>query len=356
MQPAPRRLAIPSSRLRRRLAPLAIAAVLLAGLLALAPAAGAGMVADVRDRGELRCGITSMGQGLGTAGASGEWQGFFPDLCRGLAAAVLGDGRAVHFFDISTGPIYDAIRSGDVDLNVSNTTGVEHNDVGQGIRFVAPVLYDGQGFLRRRSAPPPTPQHPSRVCISGASPGQVIALRRHIEASHLPWTVAEFGTSNGRSQAFLLGQCELMSTDRLILKVFQQKQPDGGAEFELLPDLIGREPVGPFVRNDDPQWFELVRWALNSLVLAELKGITQATVGRQEASTDPEVRRLLGLDPGAGAGLDLDDRWAFRMIRETGSYGELFERTLGRDSPLKLERGLNRLWTDGGVLYPLPFR
>jgi len=331
---------------------------LLAALVAVAGTAEAGTLATIRERGGLRCGIgEGTTPGLNERLMTGEFRGFFPDLCRGLTRAVFNDALPAELVTVPIRLAIEALAHGEIDIMVASLTGTLGRDGGSTARFVETVIYDGQGFLSRRpaGAPRPPPDAPLKVCVSAgvSTPGN---LADYIKATNKPWTAMAFNTTGGRNEAFETGRCELLSSDKTTLYGLTQLMASPDQTLEILPETISREPLGPWLRNDDPQWFAIVRWAINALVLAEAKGITKATVDRPADTLDAEARRLLGLDPGIGQPLGLDDRWAYRLLRETGNYAELWDRNLGAGSPIKAERGLNQLWSNGGLLYPLPFR
>jgi general L-amino acid transport system substrate-binding protein len=328
-------------------------------VLAGSGAAGGSTLSTIRERGELRCGIgEGTTPGLNERSATtGEFQGFFPDVCRGLSRGLFDDALPAKLVPVPIRLAIEGLASGEIDVMVASLTGTLGRDGGTAARFVGTLIYDGQGFLARRpiGAPPPPADAPLKVCVSAgvSTPGN---LADYIKATGKTWTALSFNTTGGRNEAFETGRCELLTSDRTTLYGLRKLMATPDHVLEVLPEVISREPLGPWVRNDDPQWFAILRWTIDALILAEAKGVTRANIDQQAGSTDAEARRLLGLDPGIGAPLGLDDRWAYRLLRETGNYGELWERNMGAASPIKAERGLNRLWSEGGLLYPLPFR
>jgi general L-amino acid transport system substrate-binding protein len=317
----------------------------------------AGTLDQVKERGELRCGIAELGPGLARPDETGRWTGFFPDLCRAVAAAVLGDSEAVAFLPSTMKMRIDALRQGELDVLMSPTTWTLGRETGLGITFAAVALYDGQGFLVTTGRP--ADGTPTRACVVEQTTSER-NLADYTKARNLTWSVATFKTRQGRDEAMLQDRCDMLSGDRLDLVATQRMLKEHGKDTRLLTEVISREPVGPTVRSSDPQWASVIRWVLFALILAEEKDITAAraagTAPGPPGIVDDEAARLLGRDPEVGLGLGLGPNWAARTIAAVGNYGEIFERNLGTGSPLHLERGLNALWTRGGLLYSPPFR
>lgn len=343
-----------------RLRALARAAVLGGALLA---AAGAGVAvrADtletVRERGVLLCGVGEE-SGFAKRGADGRVTGLRADMCRAIAAAAIGDGEAVTFVPLFSGARFDALRDGEIDVLVGGATWTLGREATLGIHFTGSTFYDGQGFIAHRATGfrRLADVTEARVCVV-AETTSIENLKAWMRASGKTLTPVELVTSDGSWNTFLGHGCEIMTNDIAgMVMALRDRAPDPDA-FVVFPDLISREPLSPAVRNDDPRWETLVRFTFNALVLAEAKGVTQAMAADPAATADdPELRRLLGLEPGIGAPLGLDDGWARRAIAAGGHYGEIFDRNLGAQSRYRMERGLNALWTDGGLLYPLPIR
>lgn len=348
-------LAEPVFRTARRLA----TGLVCAAIILLLPLSGgrAGTLDTVRERGMLNCGVGDLGRYLAGTDGQGRWVGFFPDLCRAVAAAVLKDPEAVNFMPASLRVRLDGLKSGEMDVLMTPTTWTLDREADQGLSFPVVVLYDGQGFLAesadvggamKRNAP-------LRICaVEGTTSER--NLTDDIRAKGRPWTIVPFKTRQGRNEAMLQNRCDVLTGDRLDLVEVRELLRAHGRALVLLPDTVSREPVGPTVRQGDPQWVSVVRWVIQALMLGEEKGITAAIAADPSRVTgDDETMRLLGRPAEPGVSLGLEPGWAVRALAAVGNYGELFDRYFGAGG-LKLERGANALWRDGGLLYPLPFR
>lgn len=347
-------------RWMKRCAVLAVGGLL--ALSAVPAGAAAGTLQTVRERGTLNCGVADLGPGMAAIDANGRWSGFFVDLCRAVAAAVLKDAEAVAFIPATMRVRLDALLEGAVDVLMTPTTWTLGREIDLGLRFPAVALYDGQGFLIDASVKAARARDvaSARVCVVESTTSQS-NLADHVRTQGLGWTPVLLKTRQGRNEAFLQNRCEMMTGDRLELADTQGELKRHGRDVVLLPDVISREPVGPTVRQGDSQWESIIRWIVHALVLAEEKGITAASVDRGSGDPvkdgiDQEAARMLGGEPGLGKGLGLDAGWARRAIRTAGNYGELFDRHLGPRTPMAMDRGLNALWTKGGLLYSPAFR
>lgn len=321
----------------------------------LAPLDG-GTVDAVRRRGVLRCGIGAISE-YAWRDDTGRMMGFRADLCRAIAAAVLDAPDAVEFVPLIASKRFETLQKGAVDLLIAGVTWTLTREGDLGLVFTTPVLYDGQGFIARRSlgiTRMAEIAEPVKVCVI-ADTTTARNLTAFIAESGLPLIPVPRNTQDGVWSAFLSRTCDLITGDRLSLQLGAAVRTPSATDVVVLDDTISREPLTPTVRRGDPRWEAIVRFTVQALLLAELKGVTQAMAAADApAAQDPEVRRLLGLDRGVGQPLGLDDAWARRAIATAGHYGELYERTLGSGSRYNLPRGLNALWTDGGLHYPLP--
>ncbi|WP_029006803.1 amino acid ABC transporter substrate-binding protein [Azospirillum halopraeferens] len=334
----------------------------LRGLLALALAIGPAFTAaardtleQVRDRGVLRCGISTSGVGLASVTADGRWQGYFVDMCRAVAAATAGGADNIEILEVSAQNRFDAVRSGAVDVTMDGTTWTLQRDATFGVDFPMVYLYDGQGFMAHRSlgASRLSEVDEASVCVIEGTT-TVHNLEKWIDRTGARMTVKRLRSTEGALSAFFNHHCDLLTNDRIGLFAQRLLNAPRVSDYVVFPDVISKEPVGPMVRDGDPRWFELVRWVFFVTLIADEKGITSENHPTFGDSTDPEVRKLLGLSPGIGAGLGLDDGWALRVIGEVGSFGEIYDRTLGEGSRLRIDRGLNDLWHRGGLFYPPP--
>ncbi len=329
-----------------------IIACLAAGLLSFAAPAVAGPTLDaVRQNGSVRCGVPTGVAGMARPDSRGRWVGLHADICRAIAAAALGDAEKVRFVPLTAQSRFTAVQSGEVDVLVYLTALTLSRDATLGLSIVAPpYFYTGQGFLVRRSlnVSRATELDGATVC---ATQGSVIErnLNDFAQRSNIRLTTIAFDTQPSVLAAFFAGRCDAISNDMISLSANRLAAPDPEAVM-LLPDLIAKEPHGAMVRNGDVEWGLLVRWTISALIQAEEFGLTRENVEATRArATDPQVRRFLGLSENVGAGIGLRDDWAFQVVRQVGDYGSLYERHAGAQG-LRLDRGLNRLWTQGGMM------
>ena len=335
-----------------------VAGCLLSWLLCI-PLAWAGSTLDaVQKRGFLQCGVAEVGVGLSYVNEAGDWAGFFPDYCRAVAAATLGSAEAVDFVLTEVGNRFEFLRSNTIDLLSSNSTWTLRRDSGLGIDWAGVLYYDGQGFVAHKSLGVGSLGEvgAAMVCVTAAGTTTEKNLSEYIRLKNTKMKAMTFQSIEGRDGAFLRRRCDMLTTDRLVIVGMLSSRAPNPDDYVLFPEVISKEPLGPVVRDDDPQWFDIVKWVIYATVAAEEKGVTSANVATMRGSEDPEVRRLLGVDPGLGETLGLDETWAARVIEQVGNYGEIFERNLGKNTPLGLERGLNALWTEGGLMYAPPLR
>lgn len=327
------------------------AATLCAGL------ASATTLEDVKARGELLCGSNTGLTGFGAPDANGEWHGFDVDLCKAVAAAVLGDASKVKFVPTTGETRFTALASGEVDLLVRNSTWTFTRDVDLKLDFVAVNYYDGQGFMVKKDLGVASAKEldGATVCIQTGTTTELnlADFFKSNNISYQPVTVADDAEAQ---RQFLAGACDAYTTDASGLAASRATLPDP-QNYIILPEIISKEPLGPVVRHGDDQWGDIVRWTYYSLLVAEEKGITKANIDEMAStSTDPEVRRLLGAEGEMGAMFGLDAEWAKRAIAANGNYGEIFEANIGTATPIGLARGLNALWSQGGLQYAPPFR
>lgn len=313
----------------------------------------------VRARGRLNCGVNPDLPGFAQKNERGDWRGFDVDFCRALAAAVLGDARSVSFTALDARNRFAALQSGAVDVVARNTAWTYARDAALGVEFAGVSYYDAQGFLVLRSLDVASGPELAgkRICVAAGTTTQ-LTLADYFRARGLTYTPVPGEDENDAREAYQRKDCDALTGDLSVLASarLMLARPNDSV---LLPDIISKEPLGPLVREGDDGWLGIVRWTLNSLVLAEELDITQASAQTaRDQSADAEVRRLLGSEGGYGRLLGLREDWAYRAISQVGNYGEVFERNLGADSPLKLERGRNALSTaeTPGLLYSPPMR
>jgi general L-amino acid transport system substrate-binding protein len=334
------------------------AACAVAALVAMSGAATAQqkVLEAVKQKGQLSCGVHTGLPGFGAADDKGVWKGLDVDYCRAVAAAVLGDGSKVKFVPTTPKERFTALNSGEIDVLIRSTTWTLQRDSAQGLTFTGVSYYDGQGFMVKKSAGVKTAKELSgaSICVqTGTTTEQNLA--DFFRYNNLQYKPVVFEKVDEAVSAYQAGRCDSYTTDASGLysvKLLMQNAD----EHIVLPDIISKEPLGPSVRQGDSQWFTVVRWVHFALLGAEEAGVTQANVDQMLTSANPEIKRLLGKEGDFGKGLGLDNEWAYRIIKQLGNYGEIFERNVGAGSRLKIDRGLNRMWTNGGLQYAPPVR
>lgn len=336
----------------RGILPLGFLCVCLAPLTSLAGET----LAAVKERGFVQCGVNTGLPGFSNADDKGQWTGLDADLCRAIAAAVLGDAQKVQFTPLTAKERLTALQSGEIDVLSRNTTWTLTRDTSLGINFTGVTYYDGQGFMVAKSLGIKSAKEldGAAVCILAGTTTE-LNLADYFRTHQMEYQPVVFDTADQTARGFEAGRCDVLTSDQSQLYGLRLKlsQPD---KAEILPEVISKEPLGPAVRQGDDDWFNVVRWTLFAMVNAEELGVTAANVDQMKASSNPEIRRLLGLEGIKGRGLGLNDDWAYQIIKQLGNYGEVFERTVGSGSPLGIPRGLNALWRDGGLHYAPPIR
>lgn len=312
---------------------------------------------DVKARGELICGSNTGLTGFGAPDANGEYQGFDAALCKALAAAIFGDASKVKFVPTTGETRFTALASGEVDLLVRNSTWTFSRDNDLKFDFVAVNYYDGQGFMVKKDLGVSSAKEldGATVCIQTGTTTE-LNLADFFKANNITYTPVTVADDSEAQRQYVAGACDAYTTDASGLAASRATLADAENHI-ILPEIISKEPLGPVVRHGDNQWGDIVRWVYFSLVIAEEKGITKANIEEvASTSTDPEVRRLLGLEGEMGAMMGLDNNWAKNAIAANGNYGEIFEANIGTATPIGLARGLNALWTQGGLQYAPPVR
>jgi general L-amino acid transport system substrate-binding protein len=324
---------------------------------ALVASAGAAQTLNtVKTRGILNCGSNTGMAGYGIADRQGNWTGFDVDFCRALAAAIFDDPTKVKFIPTTGQNRFTALQSGDVDVLNRNTTWTLARDTSLGLNFTGATYYDGQGFIVRKALKVASALelNDAAVCVSQGSTTE-LNLADYFRANKMKVKTATFATIDEAVKAYEAGRCDAFTTDQsgLYAQRLQFAHPE---EHMVLPEIISKEPLGPSVRHGDDQWFDIVKWTLFAMLNAEELGITQANADDMVKSTNPEIKRFVGTEGNYGEQLGLSKDWAVKIIKQVGNYGEAFERNVGQGSPLKIDRGLNRLWTKGGLQYAPPIR
>ena len=332
-----------------------LGALAVAGLAA--GSASAATLDDVKASGELKCGVTTGLVGFAAPDANGVWEGFDVAVCRAVAAAVLGDPMAVKFVPTTGKTRFTALASGEVDLLARNTTWTFSRDTDLGFEFVGVNYYDGQGFMVPKELGVSSAKEldGATVCIQTGTTTE-LNLADFFRANNMSYEPVPIETNAEAQQKYLANACDVYTTDASGLAATRATFEDPKAHV-ILPEIISKEPLGPLVRHGDNQWGDIARWTLNALITAEELGVTKANAEEwSTASTNPEIKRLLGTEGDLGAMIGLDAAWAKNAIVAVGNYGEIFDANIGPDTAIALERGLNALWTKGGLIYSPPFR
>ena len=334
---------------------IALAATL---MLSLSGAAGAATLDNVRQKGTVSCGVNVGLGGFSMPDSTGVWKGLDVDVCRAVAAAVFGDASKVRYVPTTGTSRFTALQAGEIDILSRNTTFTFIRDVTIGLRMVMVNFYDGQGFLMRKTVKAENlPQLAgATICMLQGSTHEM-NLADWQKQHNIQFQIVLLDTTDVLIKALLSGRCDVASSDSSNLASIRGAGVPNPEEFVILPDRISKEPLGPMVRRGDDQWFEIVRWSMMAMVEAEEAGVTSANVTEMLASSaNPTVQRLLGKSGDFGKLMGLDPAWALQIVKQVGNYGESYERNVGKASGLKLDRGPNALWTQGGMMYAIPFR
>lgn len=325
-------------------------------LVGFALPAGAGTLDSVKQRGTLQCGVSEGVIGFSEKDAQGNWRGFDVDFCRAVAAAVLGDAGKVTFTPLSASQRFDALKGGKVDLLARNSTWTLGREAELGLAFAGITYHDGQGFLAKRSLKVDTALSldKAKICVEAGTTTQ-LNLADFFKANSMTYEEKVYPSAAEAFAAFEGGQCDALTRDQSALHGDRLRLAKP-AEAIVLPDVVSKEPLGPVVRSDDFPWFTLVKWVNFALVNAEELGISSANLDEALKSQKPDARRFTGAEGGFGKALGLDADWAVRAVKAGGNYAEIYERNLGTGSKLGIPRGLNQLWSMGGVVYAPPLR
>jgi general L-amino acid transport system substrate-binding protein len=318
-------------------------------------AASAQTLKAVKDRGSLLCGVGQGVAGFSLPDDKGNWTGFDVDFCRAIAAAVLNDPTKVKFIPLSSKDRFEPLKTGGIDVLSRNTTWTLSRDVAYG-NFAGITYYDGQGFMVRKAL-----KVNSALELNGASvctqtgTTTELNLADFFRANNMKYEVIAFATSDETIKAYEAGRCDVFTTD--ISQLYAEKLKLANVnDHVILPEVVSKEPLGPLVRHGDDQWFDVVKWTHFAMLNAEELGISSKNVDEGLKSNQPEIRRLLGVEGNFGEQLGLTKDWAVRIVKQVGNYGEVFERNVGTGSKLGISRGINRLWTKGGIQYAPPVR
>src|ERR1700704_4271950 len=331
-----------------------------AGLAALFISTGAMAGKDldtVKARGALICGI-----GQGTAGfmlqdSQGKWIGLDVDVCRAVAAAIFGDSEKVKYVPLSSQQRFTALESGEVDILSNNTTITLTRDTALGIDFTGINYYDGQGFMvnKKLGVKSAKELNGATVCVQPGTTTE-LNLADYFRANKMTFKPVVIEKVEEVRAAFFSGRCDVYTTDASGLYSTRAANAPNPDDYMVLPEIISKEPLAPAVRHGDNQFADIVRWSQYAMLEAEEYGISSKTVDEMLKSENPSIKRILGVTPGMGKALGVDEAWVVNIIKQVGNYGESFERNVGMGSPLKIDRGLNKLWPQGGIQYAPPIR
>ena len=319
-------------------------------------AAAATTLESVKQKGVLTCGSNPSLPGFGAPDDKGNWTGLDVELCRAIAAAVLGDSTKVKFVPLSAKDRFTALQSGEIDVLARNGTWTLSRDTVLGLNWTGANYYDGQAFMVRKklNVASALELNGASICVQQGTTTE-LNLADYFRANNLKYEGVVFATADETIKAYDSGRCDSFTDDSSGLYSVRTKlvNPD---EHIVLPEVISKEPLSPAVRHGDDQWFDIVKWVHFAMLDAEEAGVTSKNVDEMLKSPNPEIKRLLGTEGKFGEGLGLSNDWAYKIIKQVGNYGESFDRNLGENSKLKIKRGLNQLWTKGGLQYGVPVR
>ncbi len=326
-------------------------------LLTVADTVQAGATLDaVKKKGFIQCGVGDGLPGFSSVDDKGNFKGIDVDYCRALAAAVFGDATKVKFTPLTAKERFTALQSGEIDVLSRNTTWTLNRDTAQGFHFAGVIYYDGQGFLVNKKLGVKSAKEldGATVCILAGTTTE-LNLSDYFRSHNMKYTPITYDKSDESAKALEAGRCDVLTSDQsqLYAQRIKLSKPD---DFVVLADVISKEPLGPLVRHGDDEWYEIAKWTLFALLNAEEMGINAKNVDEQKKSSNPDIKRLLGVEGDKGKDLGLSNEWAYNIVKQVGNYGEIFDRNVGQGSPLKIERGYNALWNQGGIQYAPPVR
>ncbi len=331
--------------------------LLAAGMLALGVgAAGAGTLDDVKARGALNCGVSQGLPGFSNPDDKGNWTGLDVDFCRAIAAAIFNDANKVKFSPLSAKDRFTALQSGAIDVLSRNTTWTMSRDTTLGFNFAGVMYYDGQGFMVRKSLnlKSVTELNGASICVQTGTTNE-LNVGDYFRTNNLKYELIAFATIDETIKAYDSGRCDAFTSDQSQLYAVRLKLTNA-SDHVVLPEVISKEPLGPLVRHGDDSWFDLVKWTYYALLDAEELGVSSKNIDQMANTPNPEIKRLLGGDSKFGEAIGISNDWVARMVKLVGNYGEIFDRNLGPSTPLAIDRGLNKLWSKGGIQYGMPVR
>ena len=310
----------------------------------------------VKERNTLLCGVTSGVPGFSVPDDKGNWKGLDVDVCRAVAAAVLGDNTKVKYIPLTAKERFTALASGEIDVLSRVTTWTLSRDSQLGINFAGVNYYDGQGFMVKKDLGLKSVKEldGATICVQSGTTTE-LNMADYFRSHGLEHTPVVFDTNEQAAASFDSGRCDAFTTDLSQAYGLRTRMKDPSSVVAL-PEVISKEPLGPVVRQGDDQWFNIVKWSLNAMLNAEELGVSSANVDQMKSSTNPNVQRLLGGSEGLAKGLGISEDWGYQIVKQVGNYGEAFDRNVGKDSPLNIDRGINKLWNQGGLQYAPPIR
>lgn len=310
----------------------------------------------IKKRGNLICGVSTGLPGFSSPDSKGNWKGLDVDFCKAVSVALFGNKFRVKYVSLNAQQRFTALQSGEIDLLSRNTTNTLSRDTSTGLNFTYPIFFDGQAFMVKKASGVKSAKELSgaSVCTQLGTTTE-LNMADYFRANKMKLRPVVFESNDEGVQAFVKGRCDVLTNDAsgLAAERSKFKKPE---DYIILPEIISKEPLAPAVRHGDDEWYDVVKWTIFALINAEELGITSKNLDTFKRSKDPKIKRFLGKTPGVGKSIGLDEKWAYNVISKVGNYGEIFERNVGSETPLKLERGLNNLWTKGGLLYSPPFK
>jgi general L-amino acid transport system substrate-binding protein len=343
--------------MKRRLLAAAIGA---AALLASGSALAGKDLDAIKARGALICGVPTGIAGFASADSQGKWVGLDVDVCRAVSAAIFGESEKVKYVPLTSQQRFTALQSGEVDLLSNNTTVTLQRDTALGLDFTAITYYDGQGFLvpKKLGVKSAKELNGATICVAPGTTTE-LNLADYFRANKMTFKPVVIEKVDEIRAAFYAGRCDVYTTDVSSLAATRAANvppPAKPEDFVILPEIISKEPLGPMVRHGDNQFTDIIRWTQYAMLEAEEYGITSKNVDEMQKSENPTIKRILGVTPGMGKALGVDEKWVYNIIKQVGNYGESYDRHVGPNSLLKIDRGVNKLWTQGGLQYAPPIR
>ncbi|KGE77902.1 amino acid ABC transporter substrate-binding protein [Halomonas salina] len=319
--------------------------------------ASAATLDEVKERGNLRCGVNVGLSGFSSPDENGTWQGLDVETCRAVSSAIFGDPEQVVFTPLTAKERFTALQSGEIDMLSRNTTWTATRDNSLGLNFTTTTFYDGQGFMVAKDLGIESLEdlNGASICIQSGTTHE-LNLADYFPSKGIDIDTVTFDTPDQTAQGFASGRCDVLTSDTSQLSALRLQLPEPDS-VEILTELISKEPLGPVVRQGDDQWLDIVQWSVFAMINAEELGVTSDNVDEmQQNPPNPQVARLLGGDGNYGEQMGLENDWAYDIIAQVGNYGEVFAATVGEESPLAIGRGINALWNEGGILYAPPIR